>query len=56
MCVQGLVLVVIVIHGVSCVCLRGEFLFLCAGGVHLCLVCMHPVIVRIAEFRIVCSW
>ena len=38
MCV--VLVVVIVIHGVSCLCLWGEFLFLCAGGVHLCLVCI----------------
>ena len=35
-----MLVVVIVIHGISCVCLWGEFLFLCAGGVHLCLVCI----------------
>ena len=41
MCVQGLVLVVlVVIRGVSCVCLWGVFLFLCAGGVCLYLVCI----------------
>ena len=34
MCVQGLVLVdLVVIRGVSCVCLWGVFLFLCAGCV-----------------------
>ena len=57
MCVPGFVLVVlVVIHGVSCVCRLGVFLFLCAGGVCLCLVCtVHPVIVWSAEFCIVCN-
>ena len=40
-----MLVVLVVIHGVSCVCLWGVFLFLCAGGVCLCLVYLHPVIV-----------
>ena len=41
MCVQGLVLaILVVLRGVSCVCLWGVFLFLCGGGVCLSLVCI----------------
>ena len=37
MCVQGLVLLVlVVIRVILCVCLWGVFLFLCAGGACLC--------------------
>ena len=51
--VWDLVLVLVVIRVISCVCLWGVFLFLCAGGVFVSSV--QPVIVRSAEFCIVCS-
>ena len=54
MCVQGLALaVLVVIRGVSCVCLWGVFLFLCTSGV--CVSSVHSLIVQSAEFCIVCN-
>ena len=55
MCVQSLVLVVvIVIHGVSYVCLWGSiFVSVCKWCTFVSSV--HPVIVRSAEFYIVCN-